>query len=233
MEDERSSSHIVPILRDHGALVSLMSATTAALTIGYLESLLELHLETMFAVSVTTVGLCFLTMSVAYTLVTILSGYCADKLIHPGTLTIIGLLLLLTSFILLGPAPFLPLPPSFSLTILGLLLQGAGAGAVIVSSYSSALRATLMIPGFSASVSTYSIVSGLWTSAFALGNFAGPSVAGVIYEQVMSCLLSIHAHILIIDTILDWFPVGYSDCGGDTCDNVDPEPGHEEAGNEN
>ena len=184
VSSQRSSSLILPILRDYPALLSLISASAAALTIGFLESLLELFLEESFSLSVTGAGLCFLVMAVSYTTLTLITGYCADKLLHPVTITISGLILLLTSFTLLAPAPFLPLPPSLPTTILGLVLQGAGAGAVVVSSYSSALQATLMIPGFSASVSTYSCVSGLWTSAFALGNFVGPSVAGIIYEQV-------------------------------------------------
>ena len=37
-------------------------------------------------------------------------------------------------------------------------------------------------------------MSGLWTSAFALGNFVGPSFAGIIFEQVgnTGCLKNIH-----------------------------------------
>ena len=64
--------------------------------------------------------------------------------------------------------------------------QGAGSALVVVATYSWCLRSTLAATDLPETVSTFSLVSGLWTSAFALGNFAGPSLAGVIYEQVCS-----------------------------------------------
>ena len=65
-----------------------------------------------------------------------------------------------------------------------MLLQGAGAASVLVSTYSSSLAATLAKAGYTDSPSTFSLVSGLWTSAFALGNFLGPTVAGALYDQI-------------------------------------------------
>ena len=80
---------------------------------------------------------------------------------------------------------YLPLPPSLPLTVFSLVLQGAGAASVLVSTYSSSLAASLAKPGYTDCPATFSLVSGLWTSAFALGNFLGPSVAGLIYDQVV------------------------------------------------
>jgi MFS family permease len=31
---------------------------------------------------------------------------------------------------------------------------------------------------------TYGLISGLWTSTFALGAFVGPSIAGILYDSV-------------------------------------------------
>ena len=183
VESSTSSASISPLVRDVRVMVPLLSATTAALTIGYIESLLELHLQT-FSLSVSSVGLCFLTMSLTYTAMTLLTGYCVDKILQPIIFSTTGLLLLLLTFTLIGPAPFLPLAPSLPLTVLSLVLQGAGAALVLVSTFSSSLAATLSKDGYSDSPSTFSLVSGLWTSAFALGNFVGPSVAGVIYDKV-------------------------------------------------
>lgn len=99
---------------------------------------------------------------------------------------ILGHLLLLSSFTLIGPAPWLIPSPSLPLTICALFIQGAGSATVVVSSYSACLLSTLSIPSpkYPDSVSTFSLVSGVWTSAFALGNFVGPSIAGVLYDQV-------------------------------------------------
>ena len=64
---------------------------------------------------------------------------------------ILGHLLLLASFTLLGPAPWLLQSPSLPLTITALFLQGAGSATVVVSSYSACLLSTLAIPRWVAS----------------------------------------------------------------------------------
>lgn len=38
--------------------------------------------------------------------------------------------------------------------------------------------------GFLNNFETYGLISGLWTSAFALGAFIGPSVAGILLDNV-------------------------------------------------
>ena len=38
--------------------------------------------------------------------------------------------------------------------------------------------------GYGDDVATDSLVSGVWTSAFSLGNFLGPTSAGFLYDQL-------------------------------------------------
>ncbi|KAJ8910902.1 hypothetical protein NQ315_003955 [Exocentrus adspersus] len=38
--------------------------------------------------------------------------------------------------------------------------------------------------GFPNNLETYGLISGLWTSAFALGAFIGPSISGILYDNV-------------------------------------------------
>ena len=71
------SSMMLPLLRNPNVLIALLSATSAAFAIGYIESLLELHLQT-FSLQVTSIGLCFLAMSGAYTMATIVTGWVTD-----------------------------------------------------------------------------------------------------------------------------------------------------------
>ena len=61
---------------------------------------------------------------------------------------------------------------------------GFGAAGAMLSTFTSCRQATLRIDGYSESVSTTSIVSGLWTAAYASGNFLGPTVGGILVEQV-------------------------------------------------
>lgn len=78
---------MLPILRSFEAVVALASACSASLTVGYVTSLLEMHLET-FSLSVASIGLCFFIMSISFSVVTFVSGYCADKILYPGDIQI-------------------------------------------------------------------------------------------------------------------------------------------------
>ena len=74
---ESVTSQMLPLLQDPNVVIALLSASTAAFAIGYIESLLEMHLE-KFSLNVTSIGLCFLAMSCAYTLCTIFIGWIID-----------------------------------------------------------------------------------------------------------------------------------------------------------
>lgn len=79
--EDTTQSSIMPILKHPASLISLASASASALTSGYVESLLELHLET-FSIPVSSIGFFFLAMALSYTSVTILVGYIADKAVQ-------------------------------------------------------------------------------------------------------------------------------------------------------
>jgi len=38
--------------------------------------------------------------------------------------------------------------------------------------------------GFPDAIGTYGLISGIWTSSFALGGFIGPTIAGILYDLV-------------------------------------------------
>ena len=139
---------MLPLLRNPSLLIALSSATCAAFAVGYIESLLQIHLYT-FALGLPTVGLCFLAMSGTYTVCTIATGWIIDtrlvrigyidfgsKLclrIRPWTMCVYGLGLILISFSLVGPVPLLPLSPSLALTVCSLVVYGAGSACVLIT----------------------------------------------------------------------------------------------------
>ena len=186
-----------PLLSSPLLLTSLLTTSTVAFSAyGYMMPLLELHLSTL-NLTTTSIGFCFLTFSATYTIVTILCGLVSDSHIQPWTICLTGLFSLLLSYIFLGPSPFLPIPSTISFKIFGLILQGLGTGCVLVASYSCALKATLEMPEFPEEVTTYSLVSSLWTAAYALGSFLGTSLAGLLFDAfgwrwgcvIVQCLL--------------------------------------------
>ena len=113
-----------------------------------------------------------------------LTGWACDKLTDPSLLCLLGQLLLVVTFLVTGPAPYLPLSPSLPLTLAGLVTQGLGSAIVIVTTYTSCLKATLETPGYPETVATFSLVSGFHNAAYSLGNFIGPSIAGIMYQKV-------------------------------------------------
>lgn len=69
------------------------------------------------------------------------------------------------------------------MVIVGLVFHGMGIALLLVSTFSDALR-TSILGGFSEGLETYGLVSGLWTSVFAFGAFVGPSVSGALYDAI-------------------------------------------------
>ena len=173
-----------PLFSSTSLLTSLLTTSTVAFSAyGYMMPLLELHLASL-NLTTTSIGFCFLTFSATYTVVTILCGLVSDSHIQPWTICLTGLFSLFLSFIFLGPSPLIPLPSSVEFKVVGLVLQGLGTGCVLVASYSCALKATLELSEYPEDVTTYSLVSSLWTAAYALGSFLGTSLAGVLYDTL-------------------------------------------------
>ena len=51
---------------------------------------------------------------------------------------------------------------------------------MLVASFGCAQKAAI---SFGESMEVQAVVSGLFTASFALGNFCGPTLAGIIYDQ--------------------------------------------------
>lgn len=60
--------------------------------------------------------------------------------------------------------------------------------------------------GLPDSIATYGLVSGLWTSTFALGAFVGPSVSGLLYDSIgfrhaVIFIIVLHAIVALVGLI--------------------------------
>ena len=81
------------------------------------------------------------TLKLVLSAASFLSGWACDKLPDALLLCLGGQVLLITTFLLTGPASYLPLQPSLPLTLAGLVIQGAGSAVVIVTTYTTCLKA--------------------------------------------------------------------------------------------
>ena len=117
-------------------------------------------------------------------LATPLFGFICDAKFSPWLVSGIGTLLMFVCFVFIGPCPYMSFIPATFASVCGsLVAQGFGCSAVLVASFSSAQIAAVAA-GFPDSMEVQAVVSGLFTSAFALGNFCGPTVSGVLYDIV-------------------------------------------------
>ena len=68
--------------------------------------------------------------------------------------------------------------------------------------------------GFPDTIDTYGLVSGLWTSTFALGAFIGPTLAGILFDSVgfpWATMLVIGVHIVVIGKSIFQFKISTLD----------------------
>ena len=192
-------------------LLAVFSVFAASIAVGHLQATLERHLA-QFHLTPIQVGLYFMLYGGAYALLNPFWGWLSDR-VNPKFVIAIGAFLLAAGFALVGPLPILPLSASPALVILAIILSGTGLGAQLVAAFAEAQGAA-MAHGAPDSIATYSLVSSLWTSSFALGAFVGPTAAGALYDSVgfdWSTLFTVgwNAAVLIAAlVILAWEGVG-------------------------
>lgn len=182
-EDSKSGASLLQVLRIPGVLLAAASIIVTSMSIGFLSATLEPHLR-QFKLPPAILGVMFVINGGTYALTAPCWGWlCDGRRLHPKVASVTGCVLLITGFSAIGPAPFLPMPTTLWLTIVGLVIHGLGIAALLVSSFTDALRCAIA-HGFPNNLETYGLISGLWTSTFALGAFIGPSIAGVLYDSL-------------------------------------------------
>ncbi|CAG7831922.1 unnamed protein product [Allacma fusca] len=159
-----------------------VSIMACSMTINFLSATLEPHIR-QFNLTPVTTGAVFMIFGGMYAISLPILGWMCDRVLKPRALALVGALLIATGFLFIGPAPFLPIPTTLWLTCVGLVIYGVGLGAGMVSSFIMALQAAIG-HGFVDNIQTYGVVSSLWNSFFALGNFIGPSIGGVLLDNV-------------------------------------------------
>ncbi|KAL1140370.1 hypothetical protein AAG570_000302, partial [Ranatra chinensis] len=180
-EVESNNTSLTQVLRIPGVLLAACSIVVTSMSIGFLSATLEPHLR-QFELSPMVLGLMFVINGGTYALTAPCWGWMCDRKVMPKLVTVTGCLLLIVGFSLIGPAPFFPGETVLWVTIVGMVIHGLGIAAQLVASFTDALRTSITY-GFPNNLETYGLISGLWTSTFALGAFIGPSVAGVLYDN--------------------------------------------------
>jgi len=174
-------------LQKPGILVALFKVSTAACSVGFIQTTLEPHLATLNPpLSSLQIGAFFMVLGGSYGLSLPLWGFLCDlKALKNSSKLVMGIgaVLIILGFMIMGPCKWLPFEKSVTSIIIGMILHGCGLGASLVGGFSDAHKSAILA-GLPDTIDTYGIVSGLWTSVFALGAFVGPVAGGFLYDAV-------------------------------------------------
>jgi len=174
-------------LQKPGILVALFKVSTAACSVGFIQTTLEPHLATLNPpLTSLQIGAFFMVLGGSYGLSLPLWGFLCDlKVLKNSSKLVMGIgaVLIIIGFMIMGPCKWLPFEKSVTSIICGMILHGCGLGASLVGGFSDAHKSAILA-GLPDTIDTYGIVSGLWTSVFALGAFVGPVAGGFLYDAV-------------------------------------------------
>jgi len=198
-EELADGKGILDAFKVPSVMFSALSVFGASISIGFLQATLEPHMRTQFHLSTMMVGVMFMINGGMYAVSAPCWGWLCDNCINPTIVIMAGSFLVTISFSIIGPLPIFHVKAIYEVCILGLVLHGIGFGAEVVSGFVLAHKGALSA-GFPDNLSTYGIISGLWTSTFALGACVGPSVAGFLVD--ISNFRSASVFVVIIHTAL-------------------------------
>lgn len=185
--------------------IGAYSIVCASSSLGFIQALLEPHLR-RFALTPVVLGLVFIINGVMYALSAPVWGWLCDHYVRPKAVSFVSAILVVIGFVMVGPAPFIRAEPTVSLVCWALVIHGLGFGGEVVAGFADLHREAIRI-GFPDNIETYGVVSGMWTSMFALGAFIGPSIAGSLYDHFgfsYATLLIIIANVLLA-FLVSWF----------------------------
>nr|CAD7459434.1 unnamed protein product [Timema tahoe] len=180
--DPRPQGKLMAVLSVPAVLLDTFSIMSAATSMGFYSATLEPHLRS-FDLGPVMLGVMFVLSGAMYTITAPLVGRLCDTRVYPKKFISIGSMLIIISYLLVGPFPYLPLDPLLWMCVVGLIIHGIGITLILVPCFIDALQSTVA-KGFPDDMTTYGIISGLWLSSFSLGAFIGPSIAGLLFDLV-------------------------------------------------
>lgn len=189
LKRKQKTSYLSLVTIPEVAVVAVVVAVVSQ-SAGFLDPTLEPHFR-QYNLGTNVVGLVFLAMSLAYAILSPFVGWAASKMDNKMPLMIAGLLLSAVGLALLGPAWFLPIGPTIWLSTLAVVLMGFAHAIAFIPTFESILDLAID-RGFPDNVRTYSLVSGLWSCVYSLGEVTGPSFGGLfvdLYEFSNGCTL--------------------------------------------
>ena len=200
---------ITRVVKVPGVAIIGMCVVTSGICISFYESTIAVHLDhiTQAKFSKIEIGAYFLFSRGCYTVSAPIWGYIVEHKTRGKYFIIIGHILLMIAFILMGPVPFLQdvLIITPTSTAISLCLLGVGLGPYFVPAIGT-MRMYATDSGLETTLSLSGIISGLCSSCFCIGSIIGPIIGGIILQYsafpwacfIMMVLLLAEASVLTI-----------------------------------
>jgi len=177
------------ILQIPAIIVICFAIITAALVWSVLDPTLAPHIRSSGEdVSSSVLGLLFLLLSAFYAVFSPIWGWLADRMSNCTLMLAAGFLLSGIGLLLLGPSPWLSFisytetDQPLWLNIISLVILGISISLSLVPTFDKILD-VVEKAGIEDSFAMYSVVAGVWSSCYALGDFIGPALGGWLVDQ--------------------------------------------------
>ncbi|CAL4092321.1 unnamed protein product [Meganyctiphanes norvegica] len=200
IEEDQSDSNFTHLLLNPKITYFCLAVFSASLSRGFYEVALENHLH-LLGLTPVMIGSMFMLRGGTFTLSSPMFGFLCDKVMSPTYVVLVAASCGCIGFLLLGPVPFIPLTPTVTLCIIALSSLGIGGCGELVGGYTGSIRAALE-DGLPDNIVTYGLVSGLWSTAYFLGDFLGPTITGFMIDNVgfgwsSTVILSLHSLVVL------------------------------------
>ncbi|KDR11631.1 MFS-type transporter SLC18B1-like isoform X2 [Zootermopsis nevadensis] len=202
---EKKSGSLLELIRVPSVIMISLVIVVISNTWGFLDPTLEPHLRE-FQLNPEHIGLIFLLFSSLYGVFSLIWGWLADRCNNHWSMMVWGLLICTIGLLLLGPSPLLPfLKNTIWLNLVALSVLGISVALTLLPTFQAVLDSAIE-GGCSEDLSTYSLVAGVWSCMYSLGEVTGPSVGGVLLEYygfpicstVMACATFVLALVTLV-----------------------------------
>jgi len=177
-EEEEDPPGVIEVLKIPWVWISCVVTILTMSALVFIEPTLAIHLQP-FELSPTVVGLMFVLTYAVYMVATPVVGYLIDHWSKSG-LMFIGVMIMGSSYLLLGPAPFLPfLPATIYLNAISLGLLGVGSCVALLPTLPM-----MCLAAEKKNPNSATVVSGIASSAYSLGEVIGPPLGSTMVDLV-------------------------------------------------
>uniref|UniRef100_A0A1Y1NFI9 Major facilitator superfamily (MFS) profile domain-containing protein n=4 Tax=Photinus pyralis TaxID=7054 RepID=A0A1Y1NFI9_PHOPY len=148
----------------------------------FLDPTLEPHLRE-FNLSPEQIGLIFFLFSALYGISSPFWGWLTDKFNNHWSMMVIGMVFAAIALLILGPCPYIPiLVNTIWSNLLALSILGIFVALALLPAFQGLLKSAID-GGCDDSLATYSLVAGVWSGMYSLGEVIGPSLGGYLLHN--------------------------------------------------